>query len=349
MVAAFVHEWGPGRVVAGPGALAQVADECRRLGARHTLVLAAGSSAAAGDRVAADLEAATRFDKVAQFVPEDLVAEACAAAQQAGADLLCSVGGGSATGLAKAVAVALDLPIVAVPTTFAGSEATPIYGVTGARRRVTRDPRALPRVAVYDPGLVTGLPARVTATSGCNALAHAVAVACKPPRTDPVAVLHAEEALRLVAAHLPRAVGDAGDLDARARLQLAAQLAGRALAAVGSGLHHRLCHLVGGRHRLVHAEIHAVLLPYTVAWDPALSADGRRRVAALLQAADAAEGLWRMGRRVGVPAGLGAAGLDAGALDDLAATAAAELGGDEHWYRALLTAAHAGEAPTAPA
>lgn len=343
----FVHAWWPGRVVFGPGAVARVAEECSRLGPRHTLVIAGGSAAAAGDRVAAELGAgaASRWARVAPYVPEALVAETTAAARARGTELLCCLGGGSATGLAKAVAVALDLPIVAVPTTYAGSEATHIYGITGEQRRVRRDPRALPRVVVYDPALTTGLPARVTATSGGNALAHVVAVLCGAG-SDPFALLHAEEGLRLLARHLPTAVASPSDLDARGALLVGAHLAGRALAAAGGGLHHRLCHLIGGRHPLVHAGLHAVLLPYTVAWDPALSAGGRARVAALLDAPDAAEGLWRLTRDLGVPAGLGAIGLEAGVLDGLASAAAAELGaGDARWFRGLLDAAYRGDPP----
>lgn len=159
MVSGFVHETLPSRVVFGAGSLARVPGEAERLRCRRVLVFAGGSAAVAADRLlpALGARAVGHFDRVAQHVPEPLVSEAVSAAAGANADCLCSIGGGSATGLAKAVAVELDLPFIAVPTTYAGSEATPIYGVTGARKRTAVDRRALPRTVVYDPALTTGL------------------------------------------------------------------------------------------------------------------------------------------------------------------------------------------------
>lgn len=352
MAASFVHETPVGRVVFGRGTLERVPDEAAAMG-RRVLVVAGGSAAAAGDRLLAALgeRSAGAFGTVAQHVPEALAAQAVAAARQAAADVLCSLGGGSATGLAKAVAVELDLPIVAVPTTYAGSEATPVFGITGERKRVGVDPRALPRVVVYDPELTTGLPARVTAASGLNAIAHAVAVRAGG-HGDRLAALQAENALRLLATALPAAVAEPADLGARGDLLLGAYLAAGALAAAGTGLHHRLCHLLGGRHRLVHADVHAVLLPHTIARDEALGADGRGAVAALLGADDPAEGLWRLARQVGAPASLAALGLDVGVLDDTAAEAARAArhprAGDVAWFRTLLGDAHDGIPPVQP-
>ncbi|HSI93719.1 MAG TPA: iron-containing alcohol dehydrogenase, partial [Jiangellaceae bacterium] len=173
----FVHQAPAVRVVFGAGRLDRLPAECTTVGMSRVLVIAGGSAAAAGDRARRLLGplAAGRFAQVVQHVPEQLVTDAVAAAKSAGADGLCSIGGGSATGLAKAVAVELDLPIAAVPTTYAGSEATAIFGITGERKRTTADPRARPRTVIYDPVLTTGLPARATAASGFNALAHAVA------------------------------------------------------------------------------------------------------------------------------------------------------------------------------
>lgn len=347
----FVHESLPGRVVFGAGSVERVPDELESLGCGRVLIIAGGSAASPGARIVEALgsSAAGHFERIRQHVPEALAAEAKAAAKDAGADGLCSVGGGSATGLAKAVAVDLGLPILAVPTTYAGSEMTPIYGITGERKRTGRDPRALPKTVVYDPALTTGLPTRATATSGFNALAQAVTALCAPDGS-PVAGLHAEEAVRVVARALPVAVDSPADLDARGDLLFGACLAGSALASTRTGLHHRLCHLIGGSFGLVHAEVHAVLLPYTLAHDSRLSEGGRGRVAQVLGATDAATGLHRLGRAVGVPASLADIGMPAAGLDAVAVEAAAGGGAGSRSrvdrVRTLLDDAYAGRPPS---
>lgn len=384
----FVHERLPGRAVFGSGTFAQVPAEAEALGCARVLVIAGGSTAAIGSRLADafGVRGAGHFDRVAQHVPESLVAEAREAVAYVRADGLCSVGGGSATGLAKAVAVERGLPIVAVPTTYAGSEATPVYGVTGERKRTGRNPMALPRTIVYDPTLTTGLPPRPTAASGFNALAHAVTALCAPavdptaggptaggstagphasaggppaggpaarpnaPAGDPVAALYAEEAVRRLAGTLPTAVRQPDDLDARGELLYGAYLAASGLASVGTGLHHRLCHAVGGRCRLVHADVHALLLPYTVAADETLTAEGLRRLARALGADDPVAGLRALAGEVGLPDSLAAIGTPADELDTIAADAAAAVPdghprvGDQAWLRALLDDAYAGRA-----
>lgn len=342
----FVHEAAAARVISGPGSLARIPAEVANRDLCRVLVIAGGSAAAAGDQLHRHLggRSAGRFTRVAPHVPEELAAEAVARARAVDADGLCSVGGGSATGLAKAVAVALDLPVVAVPTTYAGSEATAVYGVTGRHKRTATDPRARPRTIIYDPLLTTGLPARATAASGFNALAHAIA-GLAGPAYDPVARLYAAEAIRLILAALPVAVRDPGDLDARSDLLWAAWLAGSALSATGTGLHHRLCHLLGGSYGLVHAEVHAALLPHTVAIDPGLD----RAMLGPALGRDPAAALHELARRTGLPDNLAAVGLAAAALDPAAERAAATIGGnDPAWFRKLLERAYHHETERAP-
>jgi maleylacetate reductase len=354
----FTHRAAPARVVFGAGAVRRIPDESAALGLHRVLVMAGGSAAAIGERLVQALgsRAAATFTRVAPHVPEEVVEQATTAARSAGADGLCSIGGGSATGLAKAVAASLDLPIMAVPTTYAGSEATPIYGITGQQGKHTAtDPRVVPRTVVYDPELTVGLPARATAASAFNALAHATA-ALSASTYDPVAHLYATEAIRLITPALPVAVRTPADLDARGDLLWAAWLAGSALAATGAGLHHKLCHLLGGRYALVHAEVHAVLLRHTVACDTAgtvacdtagtVACDtaGTVAVARALggrTAADAVDILGELADRVGVPGDLAAIGLPADALDELARQAADIIGGhDPTWFRDLLDRAY---------
>jgi maleylacetate reductase len=319
----FTHDALPGRVVFGVGAVERLGEEVDRLGARRALALAGkrsvdGLVARLGDRCAG------AFDDVRQHVPEELAERALAAARELDADCLVATGGGSATGLAKAVALRHPAPIVCVPTTYSGSEVTPIWGLTGPDgKRTGRDPRALPRVVLYDPALTVGLPAEVTGPSGMNALAHC-AEALYAPGANPVTSLLAEEGARTLARGLPLAVAEPANLAGRSEALLGAWLASASLAA-GVGIHHQLCHLLGGAYGLPHAELHAVLLPQVVAFVAPAAPGPVARLARALGVDDAAGGLWDLARRVGAPAGLAELGLAEAELDRAARLAAAEV------------------------
>jgi maleylacetate reductase len=324
LVPSFAYDALPGRVVFGTGAVEQLGEEVDRLGGRRVLAIAGkrvidGLVERLGDRWAAS------FTDVQQHVPVEAAARAVAAAADARADCLVAMGGGSATGMAKAVALEHPAPILAVPTTYAGSEVTPIYGLTGPDgKRTGRDLRVLPRTVVYDPALTTGLPAQVTGPSGMNALAHAVE-ATYAPGANPVTSLLAEEAARRLRRGLPRAVADPADLAARSDALLGAYLAGSAMAAAGVGLHHQLCHLLGGAYRLPHAELHAVVLPHAVRFVAPAARPQMARLAAALGVDDVAGGLWDLARELGAPAGLAELGLAEAELDRAAAQAVARV------------------------
>lgn len=347
----FLRETLPRRVVFGAGSVEQIAEEAEALGLKRVLVVGGGSAGSLGGRVADLLgeRAAGRFERVRQHVPADLAAEAVRAAGEIAADGLCSVGGGSATGLAKAIALKLEVPIIAVPTTYAGSEMTSIYGVTGARKRTGRDARVQPRVIIYDPELTVRLPARVTAASGLNAMAHAAAALLND--SDPVSCLKAEEAVRVLAQALPVAVRQPADLEVRGDALYGAFLAGGALAA-GSGRHHRLCHVLGGAHRAVHADIHAVLLPHTVAWERDAGAPGIARLAAALGTDDPAQRLHALALALGAPLRLADVGISAEALTEAAGDVLREHGADDARQAAragaLVEDVVAGRFPRAP-
>lgn len=331
MMRDFVHMQPSARVVLGPGRLDSAPAECAALGMTRVLVIAGGAASAPGDQVEKLLGdvAVARIAHVAQHVPEQLAAEACRTADEVNADGLCCIGGGSATGLAKAVARSSPRPIVAIPTTYAGSEATPIYGITGERKKTGTDDHVRPRTVVYDPELTVGLPCEATAASGFNALAHAIA-ALTGGSPDPVARLHAKEAIRLIRHALPVATSRPHDLDARGELLWAAWLAGSALAATGAGLHHRLCHALGGRFGLVHADTHAALLPNTVALDPGLN------LAALDGALDGdpPHTLRELASEVGAPQRLPLDGTDPNEVVRVAAEATP--GRSPSWIRELI-------------
>jgi len=343
----FEHDALPGRVVFGAGRLDEVPAEVERLGARRAVVIAAREEDDVAVRVERGLgdRLAGRVDRVRQHVPEEVAEDARTRAAELGADVLVSVGGGSTTGLAKAVALTSGLPIVAVPTTYAGSEMTPIWGMTaGARKTTGRDLRVLPRVVVYDPELTLTLPPGLSAASGMNAMAHCVE-ALWVPGADPVTSAIAEEGVRTLAAGLPRVVAAPGVLDARADVLVGAYLAGVSLASAGTGLHHKLAHVLGGTFDLPHADVHSVLLPYTTAFHAPRVPGAVARIARALGTAPADRGLWDLGRAIGAPADLAALGLTPAQAGEAAAIVAAAGAAGRDEVRELLVRALGGERP----
>jgi maleylacetate reductase len=254
-------------------------------------------------------------------VPREVAAAGLEAAREAKADGLIAVGGGSAIGLAKAIAHETALPILAIPTTYSGSEATTIFGLSEADRKVTgRDAKVLPRTIIYDPDLTLRLPPAVTAASGMNAVAHCVEALWVPERT-PVTVAFAAEGLRRFSRHLRRAVADGGDREARSECLAASWLAGAALAA-GNGLHHKLAHVLGG-YGLPHAQTHAIILPHVTRFNLAGAPEARARLAEAFRTDDPARALHDMLRAFPIPQRLRDVGFDRGKIDDAAAQIAA--------------------------
>src|SRR4051812_27058215 len=261
MTASFVHEIQSQRVVFAAGAIARVADEAARLGMSRALVIATpGSGARLGARLVDILGAhATRLHAQAVVHVPKAAAEAGLAAA-ADADGLVAAGGGAAIGLAKIIARDRALPILAVPTTYSGSEATAIWGMSEGERKFTgKDARVLPRTIVYDPDLTLGLPAAVSAASAMNAIAHCVEGLWVSDRTPFLTAL-ASDATRRFAEHLPRVIADGSDRAARAECLIAAWLAGTVLTA-GTALQHKLAHVLGG-HGRPHAGTHNNIPPY---------------------------------------------------------------------------------------
>ncbi|MFD3563749.1 maleylacetate reductase [Streptomyces sp. NPDC058686] len=348
----FTYDALPGRVVFGSGAARrQLRDEVDAFGARRILLIAHGTGAGlAADLCApfADRVAAT-FTDVRPHVPVGVAERAREAA--AGADLVLCVGGGSTTGTAKAVALTTGLPILAVPTTYAGSEVTPVWGLTeGTRKTTGTDPRVLPRTVVYDPDLTLTLPAALSVASGLNAMAHCVETFWAP-RRNPVSSAVAEDGVRHLAAGLPAVAADPANGDARTDLLLGAYLAGSAFAVAGSGLHHKICHVLGGAFDLPHAQTHAIVLPHALAFNAPDAPEAAARIAAALGRPDPARGLHDLGTKLGVPAGLRELGLRESdidtVLDDILALAPAgnPRAITRDGLRELVHAAWAGDEP----
>lgn len=313
----FVYNAHPARVVFGAGALSRLAEEIELLGAKKALVLCTPEQRASAERVMGLLgaRAAGIFDRAVMHVPIETAREAREVARQLGADCAVAIGGGSTTGLGKAIALDSGLPILAIPTTYAGSEMTPIYGITEAGMKKTgKDARVLPRVVVYDPELTLSLPITMSVTSGINAIAHA-AEGLYAVDANPIMDLMAQEGIAALARALPAIKARADDLDARSDALYGAWLCGTVLGNVGMALHHKLCHTLGGSFNLPHAETHTVVLPHALAYNAQAAPQAMQRAAQALKAAGAAQGVFDLAQANGAPTALKDIGMQEKDLD----------------------------------
>lgn len=341
----FSYKALPWNVIFGVGAVARLPEELDQLGCRRALVLTTPAQSGDGRKLVERLDgrAAGLFDQATMHVPVEAVRSAVAAAQRLTADCVVSVGGGSTTGLGKALVLELGLPNIAVPTSYAGSEMTNIWGRTENKRKTTgRDDAVVPTLTLYDPALTLTMPADFAAASGMNAMAHAVANVA--PDANPIVSALALDAIGALARSLPVVVSDPDNMEARAQALYGACLAGAALGSGSTGLHHRLCHALGGAFNTPHAETHAILLPHSVAAFAQAAPDAARRIAQALGAAAAAEGLFDLVRTLGRVTALKDLGVRSTDLDEVAALANPEPLSREQ-VRALLENAHQGRAP----
>ncbi len=307
----------PPRVVFGAGSVGRIGAELDAIGVKRPLVCTTPGRSDALAEVRRHLggRLAGVCDRAALHVPIACVREAVAEVDRLSPDALISIGGGAAVGLAKAVARERPLPIVAVPTTYAGSEMTSIWGITnGDEKRTGRDATVRPRLVVYDPELTLSLPADVSAASGMNAIAHAVE-AMYAANAGPDATAAADEAIRDLARALPMVVARPDDLAGRTLALRGAQAAGLALERASMGLHHKICHVLGGTFGLPHAATHAAVLPHVVAFNAPAAPEAMARIASALGVEDAAAGLAALSRSLGLTASLRDLGLRDADLD----------------------------------
>ncbi|SCU99686.1 Maleylacetate reductase [Cupriavidus necator] len=313
----FVHESRACRVVFGRGARQHLPRELDQLGLRRVLVLTTPEQVALG-RQMADLlgdRCVGVYGEAVMHVPADVARAAVEAVHRAGGDGCVAVGGGSTIGLAKAIALNADLPIIALPTTYAGSEMTPLYAITeGGLKHAGRDWRVAPRSVIYDPDLTLTLPQSLTMTSGMNAIAHA-AEGLYASDGNPVYSLMAEEGIRALASALTCLKRAPTDADARGDALYGAWLCATVLGNLQMGLHHKLCHTLGGSFNLPHAEVHTVMLPYALAYNAASAPQAMARIARALGRGPAPAGLRELGAALGVPRSLREIGMPAHGLD----------------------------------
>ena len=298
----FEHVTLGQRVRFGAGQAAEnLAAEVDRLNANNVMVIAGERTLDLARQVAADIAVAVWHSDVVMHVPVETAEKARAVAAEYDVDLLVSVGGGSTTGLAKAVALTTGISIVAVPTTYAGSEATDVWGLTEAGRKTTGvDARVLPETVIYDSALMLSLPVEMSVASGLNGMAHCID-SLWAPKANPINAALAAEGIRALSTGLPKIVADSQDVDGRDEALYGAYLSAVSFASAGSGLHHKICHVLGGTFDLPHAQTHATVLPYVLAFNAPYASEAEARAAAAFGADTALEGLQRLRGQVDAP------------------------------------------------
>lgn len=307
----FTFEAQSSRVVFGEGCVAQLTHEVERLGSTRAMLVATPGRSTLTRRARELLgeNVVEVFDRAVVHVPHEVAVLARERAAQSKADVIIALGGGSAIGVAKTIALTSSMPIIAIPTTYGGSEMTPIWGMTEKGRKETgRNARVQPRVVIYDPELTISLPARTTASSGMNAIAHCIE-ALYATDANPLTTSVACEGLRLLAESLPRLVVSPADCEQRGASLRGAWLAGYSLGTVQMALHHRLCHALGGAFDLPHAETHAVLIPYTAAYNRDAARGAMKKAGEVLHVEDAPTGLLSIAQTIGAPLSLGELGF----------------------------------------
>lgn len=340
------------RVRFGAGVRHNVGEEMEASGLGRALILTTPQQADTGAEFAERLgaNAVGVFSGAVMHTPVAISEAAVVRALELCADCVVAVGGGSTTGLGKAIALRTDLPQIVVPTTYAGSEATAILGQTeGGRKTTITTPKVQPEVILYDAELVRTLPVAMTVTSALNAMAHAVEGLYAQNRS-PISTLMALEGLRAFRDALPQVIDKPNNLTARGETLYGAWLCGTVLNSVGMALHHKLCHVLGGSFDLPHAETHAVILPHAVAYNEAAAADALAPVAEIFGGASPGQALRGFAQRMGAPLALRDLGMAEADLDRAAEIAVQ----NPYWnpapiekaaLRRLLQAAWAGEAP----
>jgi len=313
---AGVHNATPPRIVFGPGRSSVLGEEVERLGARRAMIVTTPGRASMGDRFATAISdrCVGLLPEAISQVPVDLVRRGVEKAAGRGADCLVAVGGGAATGLCKGIAYETGLPIIAVPTTYSGSEMTGFCGMTSDGVKRMHESLAMrPRTVIYDAELSLGLPPSTSASSAMNALAHCID-AVYLPSLSPLLAPAAVEGARIVATTLPALLAKPRDLDLRNEMLYGAYLSGAALTG-GFALQHAVAHMLGGSYGVEHGTAHAVVLPYATAYLQQHAPQALGRIAEAVGTADLASYVWDLTNSAGLPVRLADVGFPAEDLD----------------------------------
>jgi maleylacetate reductase len=314
MIGDFVEESPAQRIVFGWGRLAELDGELERLGARRILVLSERSTKPLLKRVSGLVTAGSIVDVMAEVnphVPREDVDDVRERVARADVDVVLTIGGGSATGLGKAVVLETDAQLIAVPTTYAGSEVTRVYGITENGRKMTGvNERVLPRTVIYDPELTTTLPPSPTASTGMNAIAHCVE-ALYSEKASPTTDALAQEGLEILPGALSASVSDPNDKAGRSAALYGSYLGGLAMATTKMAIHHRICQVLGGAFHLPHGETNAAVLPHAVAFNRPAAPSAVARVGRYLGASDPSAALYDLAESLGTANSLRSLGMRA--------------------------------------
>ena len=305
------------QVVFGAGRRSELPSLVSELGFSRCLVLSTPEQRHDAETLAADLgdAAVGVLAEATMHTPVEVSDRAAAHAREAGVDCTVGLGGGSTVGLGKAIALRIGLPQIAVPTTYAGSECTPILGETsGGEKKTQRNPVVVPLAILYDPELTLSLPPRSSGMSGMNALAHAVEAMYSPERS-PLLLELAAEGVRSLSQALPKVVEAPSNIEARADALYGAWLCGTCLATSAMALHHKICHVLGGLFNLPHAETHALVLPYVLAFNAPAVPDAIERLARALTTDDPVAAMFALAAAVGAPRSLAELGMPEDGID----------------------------------
>lgn len=348
----FVYNANPSRVIFGAGSRSRIGEELERLGIERAIVISTPDQSALAAEIAQIIggRAGIMYPGATQHTPTEVTESALLAVSSVRADGCLAVGGGSTTGLSKAVAYRTDLPQLVVPTTFAGSEMTPILGQTEAGRKTTlSSPKVLPETVIYDPELTVTMPSFISGPSGMNAIAHAVEALYAENR-NPIISMMAESSIRAMGGALPTLMVDPTNSHAHCEALYGAWLAGVCLGSVGMAIHHKICHTLGGTFNLNHADIHALMIPYTAAYNRDAAPDAMSRIAHALGVIDGPTGIYELTQRAATKRSLAEMGLTQADLD-----LAADIALQNPYYnprpvtregvREMLQAAFEGRAP----
>ncbi|KAL4885892.1 hypothetical protein BJY04DRAFT_205166 [Aspergillus karnatakaensis] len=328
---AFEYNANPGRVVFGSGTLQKLPDEIARLDKKAPLILSTPQQVNQAESVKEVLKGqiAGIFTEATMHTPTDITDKAVEYAKAQNADVVVSIGGGSTIGLGKAISIRTGLYHICIPTTYAGSEMTPILGETADGLKKTRsDPKILPGTVIYDVDLTMTLPSGMSATSGVNAIAHAVE-ALYARNTNPVINLMALEGTRALATALPDIIQDPSSPSARSLALYGAWLCGTCLGSVGMSIHHKLCHTLGGSFNLPHAETHTAVLPHAISYNAPKIPEAMKKLAEVLPGSDgdAIKGLNVLLEKLGVKRGVKEYGMKEEDIDKAADIAV----GNPYW------------------
>jgi maleylacetate reductase len=317
----FVYSGLPSRVVFGAGAAGKLSEEVERLGAKRPLLLSTPGRAGMVAALTKGVRIAGVFDQVVMHTPLEAANQARQLATELNADCCIALGGGSTIGFGKAIALTSGLPVLAVPTTYSGSEMTTIWGISEKQtKRTGRDPKVLPKTVIYDPELTLDLPPHVSAASGMNAIAHCVE-ALYAHDGNPIVSLMAEEGIRALSKALPVIVREPKNIEARSEALYGAWLAGATISTTSVALHHKLCHVLGGLG-LPHAETHSIVLPHAVRYNYDAARDAMARVERALGSSPAPGAIYDLETTLGIPMRLSELGLKEADLESAARIAA---------------------------